>query len=119
MSHRNHSLSRPACHGCRYRFRYDEYSPESAYSPIAGVKRCRKPSTVPDSHVFSSHVDADGAVCSHPVVGPLALVVRTSDGHDLTVHVRYTSHKWMSIWTTTCPNEIIVAMHRIRAYVIV
>eukprot|EP00892_Ulva_mutabilis_P007747 jgi/Ulvmu1/5344/UM022_0138.1 len=72
----------------RYRFRYDEFSPESAYSPIAGVKRCRKSSVTPSSHVFCSHVDADGAVCSQPVVGPLALVIRTTDGNELTVYVK-------------------------------
>jgi hypothetical protein len=76
--------------GDAYRFRYSRVSPEEGYSPIAGVSPFRRGGTanVPVQHVWVSHEDADGAICSKPIYGPLSIIVRAADGSDHTFQVR-------------------------------
>lgn len=76
--------------GDAYRFRYSRVSPEEGYSPIAGISPFRSRGTrdVQVQHVWVSHEDADGAICSKPIHGPLSIIVRASDGSDQTFQVR-------------------------------
>ena len=80
--------------GDAYRFRYSIVSPEEGYSPIAGISPFRKPGAheVQARHVWVSHEDADGAICSKPIYGPLAIVVRATDGSDHNFQVRVRHH---------------------------
>ena len=76
--------------GDAYRFRYSRVSPEEGYSPIAGISPFRKVGSrdVQVPHVWVSHEDADGAICSKPIYGPLSIVVRAADGSDYNFQVR-------------------------------
>jgi hypothetical protein len=74
--------------GDGWRFRYDEFSPEEGYSPIAAVHPWGRLPAYKKQHVFSTHVDDDGAVCSQPIHGPLELVIQAEDGTRVTAQVR-------------------------------
>jgi hypothetical protein len=73
--------------GDEYRFRYDRVSREEGYSPIAGVRPCSRSMELDERHVWSTHIDDDGAVCSRAIHGPLTLTVRVPDGSDVLVQV--------------------------------
>lgn len=74
--------------GDAYRFRYSRVSPEEGYSPIAGVTPFRRDGTAARAqHVWISHEDEDGAICSKPIHGPLSIIVRAADGSDQTFQV--------------------------------
>jgi hypothetical protein len=76
--------------GDAYRFRYSTVSPEEGYSPIAGVSMFRRKGSTHNlrvQHVWVTHEDADGAICSKPIHGPLSIIVRAADGSDQTFQV--------------------------------
>jgi hypothetical protein len=73
--------------GDAYRFRYDFVSPEEGYSPIAGVRPCSRSMAVDQKHVWSTHVDDDGAVCSKAIPGPLKLSIALPDHSRVDVQV--------------------------------
>jgi hypothetical protein len=61
--------------GDAWRFRYDKYSPEEGYSPIAAVHPWGRLPAYKAEHVWSTHEDGDGAVCSQAIHGPLDLMI--------------------------------------------
>ena len=73
--------------GDSFRFRYDRYSTEEAYSPIAGVRRCTRSAELDRQHVWSTHIDDDGAICSEAIHGPLTLSVLVPHGGTVFVQV--------------------------------
>ena len=72
-----------------YSCRYDRVvSPEEGYSPIAAVHLAHRSSGLLDrQHVWSTHIDDDGAVCSQPIPGPLRLAVALPCGSSAQVQV--------------------------------
>jgi hypothetical protein len=61
--------------GDAYRFRYDFVSTEEGYSPIAALRPCSRSLELDRKHVWLSHVDGDGAICSKAIPGPLKLSI--------------------------------------------
>jgi hypothetical protein len=65
--------------GDAYRFRYDFVSTEEGYSPIAALRPCSRSLELDRRHVWLSHVDGDGAICSKAIPGPLKLSIDLPD----------------------------------------